>query len=155
MTNFKVKISLSSVFIFLSFNKFYNLLTTLLLWCCAELRIANKAILTSLYSITGIVSVIILIVMANRFLKTENLKPRIVYQLIGLTAFLTISMMVVNKLYVEYTMKMESAVSDSTYFIHYAKFKFIDSIIPMFGLAYYLWKMSKKPVAANNNGQAT
>lgn len=147
MNNNTIRIALSSVLIYLSFKKLYDILTTLLLWVNVELRIENEAILISLNIAIGLFSVLALIVFANRTLSKENIENRVIYLLIGLATILTICMGVINKFYGEYLANTEPGDFDMTHLFQYGWSKALDMIIPILGLLYFLWKMNKKTVA--------
>lgn len=97
MNNSTIRIALSSVLIFLSFKKLYDLLTTLLLWVNVELRIENEPILILINVALGLMSVWFLIMLANQILTKKKIENRIIYFLIGLTVFLAVCMGVLNK----------------------------------------------------------
>jgi len=149
MNNNTIRIALSSVLIYLSFKKLYVILSTLLLWVNVELRIENEAILISLNLTIGILSVLAIIIFANRILSKEKLENHIIYLLIGLTTILTICIGVINKFYGEYLANSELEDFDMTYLFQYGWSKALDMIIPILGLLYFLWKMKKNTVANN------
>jgi hypothetical protein len=76
MNNSTIRIALSSVLIFLSFKKLYDLLTTVLLWVNVELRIENEPILISINVALGLLSVWFLIMLANQILTKEKVENR-------------------------------------------------------------------------------
>ena len=124
-------------------------MSTLLLWVNVELRIENEAILISLNLTIGILSVLAIIIFANRILSKEKLENHIIYLLIGLTTILTICIGVINKFYGEYLANSELEDFDMTYLFQYGWSKALDMIIPILGLLYFLWKMKKNTVANN------
>ena len=150
MNNSTIRIALSSVLIFLSFKKLYDLLTTFLLWVNVELRIENEPILISINVFLGLLSVWFLTMLANQILTKEKIENRIIYLLIGLTVFLTVCMGVLNKLYGEYLKNTDLDNFNMTYFLQYGWSKALDMVFPIVGLLYFLWKMKKNKVA--NNG---
>ncbi|MCH2231901.1 MAG: hypothetical protein MK105_16315 [Crocinitomicaceae bacterium] len=150
MNNSTIRIALSSVLIFLSFKKLYDLLTTFLLWVNVELRIENEPILISINVVLGLLSVWLLIILANQILTKEKIENRIIYLLIGLTVFLNVCMGVLNKLHGEYLENTDLENFNMTYFLQYGWSKALDMVFPIVGLLYFLWKMKKNKVA--NNG---
>tara|TARA_R110001592_G_scaffold262565_1_gene527627 strand:+ start:57 stop:518 length:462 start_codon:yes stop_codon:yes gene_type:complete len=147
MNNPTIRIALSSVLIYLSFKKLYDLLTTLLLWVNVELRIENEPILIAINITLGILSVLFLILLANQILTREKIENQIIYFLIGLTVFLTVCMGVLNKFYGEYLANTDLDDFDMTYLFQYSWTKTLDMVFPILGLVYFLWKMKKNTVA--------
>jgi hypothetical protein len=149
MNNSTIRIALSSALIFLSFKKLYDLLTTLLLWINVELRIENEPILISINVVIGLVSLWLLILLANQILKKKKIENRIIYLLIGLTTLLSVCMGVLNKLYGEYLANTDLNNFDMAYLFQYSRTKALDMVFPILGLLYFLWKMKKNKVANN------
>ena len=140
MKNKTIRIALSSVLIYLIFKKSYNILIGLLLWLNVELRIENEYVLISLNIIIGILSLLLLIFLYNRFLKKGKLKNKAVYTLIIITVVLTIAFGGINKLYWSYLANIEMDESRLSYF-EFSWSKTLDIVFPIFGLIYFLWKL--------------
>jgi membrane-bound acyltransferase YfiQ involved in biofilm formation len=143
MNNSTIRIALSSVLIFLSFKKLYDLVTIVLLWVNVELRIENEPILISINVALGLLSVWFLIMLSNQVLTKEKIENRIIYLLIGLTVILTVCIGVLNKLYSEYLTNTDLDNFNKTYLFQYGWTKALDMVFPILGLLYFLWKMKK------------
>jgi len=151
MENKTIRIALTSVLSYLIFKKSYDILTVLLLWLNVELRIENEFILLSLNIVIGILSILLLIFLYNRYLKKDIVKTKAVYLLIGITLILTLTMGGINKLYGEYLANTELGDFRMTYLFQFGWSKALDMIFPIVGLIYFLWKLkSDKNTVANN-----
>ncbi len=154
MNNPTIRIALSSVLVFLSFKKLYDLLTTFLIWVSVELRIENKLILISINIVLGLLSVWFLIMLSRKILTMEKIENRKIYLLIGLTVFLTVCLGVLNKFYGEYLANTDFGNFKMTYLIQYGWTKTLDMIFPILGLIYFMWKMKKNTMANRIDGSA-
>jgi len=141
MNNATIRIALSSVLIFLSFKKLYDLLTTFLLWINVKLRIENEPMLILINVALGLLSVWFLIMLANKILTKEKIENRIIYLLIGLTVFLSVCMGVTNKLYADFLANTDLDNFNKTHLFQYVWTKTLDMVFPILGLLYFLWKM--------------
>ena len=149
MNNSTIRIALSSVLIYLSFKKLYDIVTTLLLWVNVELRIGNEPILILINVVLGILSVWFLIILADQVLNKEKIENRTLYLLIGLTTLLTICMGILNMLYGQYLANTDLDNFNMIYLFQYSWTKGLDMVFPILGLLYFLWKMKKNNVANN------
>lgn len=149
MNNSTIRIALSSVLIYLSFKKLYDIVTTLLLWVNVELRIGNEPILILINVVLGILSVWFLIILADQVLNKEKIENRTLYLLIGLTTLLTICMGILNMVYGQYLANTDLDNFNMTYLFQYSWTKGLDMVFPILGLVYFLWKMKKNNVANN------
>lgn len=143
MNNSSIRIALSSVLIYLSFKKFYDIVTTLLLWVNVELRIENEPILISINVGLGILSVWLLIILANQILNKEKIENQTLYLLIGLTTLLTFCMIALNWFYGQYLANTDLDNFNMTYLFQYSWTKGLDIVFPILGLLYFLWKIKK------------
>lgn len=139
MNNTTIRIALSSVLIFLSFKRFYDLLTTFLLWGSLKLRIENKPILISIIVASGLLSVWFLIILAKQILTKKKIENRIIYFLIGLTVFLNVCRVELNELYITNLAKTD--LDMTTYIFQHGWTKTLDMVFQILGLLYFLWKM--------------
>lgn len=143
MNNYILRTALSSVLIYVSFTKLFDILTTLLLWVTIELRIENEALLITIYGALGLFSVWVLIGLANKILVKEILDNITLYILIGLASILTIFIAVINILYGEYLAHTDLSGFNNTHLIQYGWSKTIDTLVPIISLLYFLWKLKK------------
>ena len=150
MNNSTIRIALSSVLIFLSFKKLYDLLTTFLLWINVKLRIENEPMLILINVAIGLFSVWLLIMLANRILAKEKIENRTIYLLIGLSVFLSVCMGITNKFYANYLVNADLDNFNKTHLFQYVWTKTFDFIFPILGLLYFLWKMKKNNVTNNS-----
>lgn len=141
MNNSTIRIALSSVLIYLSIKKLYGILMILLMWVNVKLRIENEAILISLNIAIGILSVLTLIVLVKKILSKTKIENPVIYLLVGLVTFLTISMGVLNKYYGEYLATIELDDFKMTNLFQHSWSIALEATIPILGLLYYLWKM--------------
>ena len=141
MENKTIRIALSSVLIYLIFKKSYNILTQLLIWLNVELRIENEYFLIGLNIIIGILSLLLLIYLYNRYLKKEMPKNKTIYSLIFTTFILTIVVAGINYLYGNYLANTEMDDFRMTYLFQFSWSKALDIVFPIFGLIYFLWKL--------------
>ena len=141
MNNNTIRVALSSVLIYVTFKKLYDLLTTLMLWLNVELKIDNEVVIISLNIFLGLFSVFALIFLANKVLSKEIIENYIIYVLVGLTASLTGCLFLLNKYYGEYLANSEFEDFYTTYLFQYGWGKILDFFIPVAVLLYFLWKM--------------
>lgn len=150
MKNSTIRIAISSILIFLSFKKLYDLLTTLLLWVNVAFRIESEPFLISIDAIFGLLSVWFLITQANWILSKEKIANRIIYLLIGLTVFLNICMGVLNYFYGKYLSYTDLTGFNTSHLFQYAWTKTLDIVFQILGLVYFLWKMNKTKIPNND-----
>jgi|GEM_PF-2726316 len=150
MENKTIRIALSSVLIYLIFKKSYDILTELLLWLNVELRIDNKFTLIALNIILGILSLLFLFFLYNKFLKKETPNINTVYILIALTVIFGIANAGIHKLYGGYLVETDIKDFRTTYLFQFGWTKILDMIFPIVGLSYFLWKLkTDKNTVAN------
>ena len=143
MTNQTIKIALSSILIYLSCKKLYDILSSLLIWLNVEMRNENEAIFIVLNILLASLSLVSLIILANKFLKPKSINNRNLYFLIGLTAILIISIVIINKLFGTYLANIELAGFYRTYSSQYGWTGIFNTAISIVGLLYFLWKLKR------------
>lgn len=139
--NYSIKIALSSVLLYVSFNKLYEVLYTLLLWLNTEVKMNNKPVLFGLNVAIALISIMFLILLANRILTKVKIQNKQVFVLIGFVVFLNVAMIVLNALYGKRLAVMDLTGYELTYLFQFEWNIKIEKSMQVVALIYFLWKM--------------
>jgi len=151
MENKTIRIALSSILIYLIFKKSYDVLSELFLWLILELRIENEYIWIPLHIIIGILSLLLLLFLYNRFLRNEIPKTKEVYILLMLTVILSILTFGIIKLSVSYLVEIDLDKFRSIHFSQSIWSKQLKMVFSILGLIYFLWKLKTDKNTVTNN----
>jgi len=99
----------------------------------------------------GILSLLLLVFLFNRFLKNENPKNKTIYVLILITAVLKIALLLMNKISVNDLAEIHIDGVLNTYLSQLGWSKLLDVVFPVFGLIYFLWKLNRDKNPAENH----
>lgn len=146
-----LKVGISSILCYLIFKKSYSILTSLLLWVNVELRAENEIVLILLNIACGILSILILIFVYNRYLKSRIPIKSEIFILLGLTVFLTLVVTAINWLYGNYLAGIEMNEYRAKYLFQFGWSKGMDTIFPIFALIYFMWILYADKTTVGNN----
>ena len=139
-----IKLGLTSVLIYSIFNKILALTSILLIWLNLEIQIENQFILYFLTFISGSISLSILILLYNLYIKKELFKRKPIYELIGFSLLLFFVVGGVNILYPTIT----ADISVEDYNRHFLRnkiwFRNVDVVSQILGLIIFIIKI--KPI---------
>ncbi|MDT8413839.1 MAG: hypothetical protein RQ735_00555 [Flavobacteriaceae bacterium] len=141
MENKNIRIALSSVLIYLIFKNAFQVLTELLLWIHLKLSLVYEYVFVLFNSMIGVLSLLLLVFLFNRFLKKENPKNKTIYALILITATLKIALLLMNKISVNKLAEVHVDGALNAYLSQFGWSKLLDVVFPIFGLIYFLWKL--------------
>ena len=147
-----IKISLISILSYLIFKDIYQILSQLLKWLSFKLHIENEFIWKFLSLTIGVLCLWLLIILYNLFLNKEKFHLKEIY-------ILSIALLILNSIVAGINFLSGAYFSDIIFYpsreIFLSRFewtKFIDSMISLFGLIIFLWKIRKnKKTVANNS----
>jgi hypothetical protein len=141
-----IKLGLTSVLIYSIFNKTLALTSILLIWLNLEIQIENQFILYFLTFISGTISLSILILLYNLYLKKELFKRKLIYELIGLSMLLLILITGVMFLYPTFI----TDISIEDYNRHFLRnkiwFRNVDVVFQIVGLIIFIIKINSKVI---------
>lgn len=141
MENKTIRIAVTSVLIYIVFKRCYNILTELILWLGLELQIRSDFVFIALYSITGILTILLLIGLYNKLLKKKIPKLNVMILLLIASILLTYVAALINKYHGTSMGKHLTGNYEDIYFRQYGITKALDSIFLLIALAYFLWKL--------------
>ena len=148
MENKSLWIAIASVLIFTISLKAYDILASLLILLRFKLDVENEAVLFVKNCVLGLLSVVVLVALANKLVVNKSPKPQTIYLLAGITIIVG----VLNFSQGNFLNDFALAGYRSTYSLLYGNSKSIKVLLPLISLFYFIFKLHRNHKATFENG---